>query len=273
MHLLLVRHGESVDNAAGLYGGSRDAALTAHGVLQAHRFASSLIQSRLEVKHVFASNLVRAAKTAEVICDSQNKVHQSALTVVQLAELREKHFGNWEGVKFSPAPSYERPVQTGAETLESLKARTNAFLEKHLAPALSQPALGSDKYCVVVVSHGITLGVLISTLLKKLAVCGDHGSTSPGLHQLTSTRISWSNTGYLHLVVTPSNATAAGAAVGQSPWSRVQLGVSQINCTTHLVGLRKTRGGIGSAAHDEKQKTLDGFLVPSRKRRAEDDAN
>lgn len=263
MHLLLIRHGESVDNVAGLYGGSRDAALTTHGVLQAQRLASSLVESSLEVKHVFASNLERAARTAQAVCDSQNKAHTSALVVVQLPELREKHFGNWEGVKFASAASEQRPTQMGAESLESIKTRANVFLDKHLAPVLAAVVDDSANSCVVVVSHGITLGVLALALLKKL---GASSGDDP-----TDARMSWSNTGYVDLVVTKSPVSTKISAVPSSPWSRLNVKVSQINCTAHLNGLRKTRGGIGSAAHDEKQKTLDNFFVASsRKRKAKD---
>lgn len=264
MHLLLIRHGESVDNVAGLYGGSRDAALTAHGVLQAQRLASSLVESNFEVKHVFSSNLERAAKTAKAVCDSQNTAHKSALTVVQLPELREKHFGNWEGVKFAPAAASEqRPVQTGAEGLESIKTRSLVFLDKQLAPVLAAVEAEPENSCVVVVSHGITLGVLALTLLKKF---GGSSGIDP-----TDARMSWSNTGYLDLVITKSPVSKNSAVAPSSPWSGLDVKVAQINCTTHLKGLRKTRGGIGSAAHDEKQKTLDKFFVgSSRKRKAED---
>ncbi|KID61534.1 uncharacterized protein G6M90_00g030320 [Metarhizium brunneum] len=270
MHLLLIRHGESVDNAAGLYGGSRDAGLTAHGALQAQRLASSLAASKLHVRHIFSSNLGRAAKTANAVCDSQNKTHQSALAVVQLAELREKHFGNWEGVKFASASAQHRPEQTGAETTESLQARCSAFLETYLAPLFTARMVGPEENCVVVVGHGISLGVLLLALAKKLTSTGAtrDASKDAALNQLASTRISWSNTGYADLVISKSNAAAEVAARG-NPWSGLELRVAQINCTTHLSGLRKTRGGIGSAAHDEKQKTIEGYFASSRKRKAD----
>ncbi|KHN95550.1 phosphoglycerate mutase family protein [Metarhizium album ARSEF 1941] len=265
MHLLLIRHVESVDNAASLYGGSRDAGLTAHGALQAQRLASSLAESRLLVKHIFSSNLERAVKTAHAIRDAQNNAHQSALTVVELAELREKHFGNWEGVKFASGSTQHKPVQTGAETLESLRARCNAFLEQCLAPVMTAQTVEPDNNCVVVVGHGISLGVLTLALVKKLS----NGS------RYDSTRISWSNTGYADLVISMSSATAVDVpAASSSPWSKLGFRVAQINCTAHLHGLRKTRGGIGSAAHDDKQKTIQGYFVASsRKRKASDVTN
>ncbi|KAM3468559.1 hypothetical protein MY5147_007828, partial [Beauveria neobassiana] len=42
MRLLLIRHGETVDNVAGIFAGVRDSALTTHGVLQAGRLGGHL---------------------------------------------------------------------------------------------------------------------------------------------------------------------------------------------------------------------------------------
>ncbi|KAG6035306.1 hypothetical protein E4U41_006148 [Claviceps citrina] len=285
MHLLLVRHAESVDNVAGLYGGSRDATLTAHGTLQARRLASDLASaSGLDIRHIFSSPLRRAAQTAGAICEACNdarrsaeeeKHHRRVLSVVPVSQLREKHYGNWEGVKCAAASS--RPPQTGAETPEAMRTRAVDFLDHHLWPVLSEMLdLGADmadKACVVVVSHGILLGTLTRTLLGRLG----RGGSSPGasLTEISSHRLSWSNTGYLDLKMamrppaTPSLASSSAAAA----WSSLHCSISHVNCTRHLAGLHKTRGGIGSAAHDGRQKTLEGFfttgVAASRKRKAD----
>ncbi|QUC21774.1 uncharacterized protein UV8b_06017 [Ustilaginoidea virens] len=253
MHLLLIRHAESVDNVANLYGGSRDAPLTAHGALQARRLASSL--SRLNVRHVFASNLQRASQTAQAICDACN-VSAHEVKVVQVPYLREKHFGTWEGVKF--ASSSKRPLQTGAETSESINNRAHAFLDVYLGPLLSTSDPNSS---VVIVSHGIMLNALTQALVSKFSF-GD----SPSLTQLTA-RLPWSNTGYLHLEVARLEENASTTDV---LWSNLAVDVSRVNFTAHLNGLRKTRGGIGSAAYDKRQRTIEKFLAAPRKRKAED---
>lgn len=72
MRLLLIRHGETVDNVAGVYAGSRDSALTAHGVLQAGRLAAHLAE-HVEVDRMFSSDLQRAAITAQAILDAQKR--------------------------------------------------------------------------------------------------------------------------------------------------------------------------------------------------------
>jgi len=40
--------------------------------------------------------------------------------------------------------------------------------------------------------------------------------------------------------------------------------IHTINGTSHLIGLKRTRGGVGSAAHDENQKTIDAFFKKRR---------
>ncbi|KAG6009443.1 hypothetical protein E4U21_002358 [Claviceps maximensis] len=270
MHLLLIRHAESVDNVAGLYGGSRDAALTAHGMLQTRRLASALLESGLDIRHVLSSPLQRAAKTADAICDAYNDANPgTTLTATQVSELREKHFGSWEGVKYAPAASgVSRPPQTDAETTEAMKSRSIGFLYQHLWPIISNTMeLDSKMAGVVVVSHGILLGILTQTLASELA----RGSSAANVAQLSAHRISWTNTGYLDIEITRL-PLASSTAIPQvpRPWSALRSRLTQVNCTKHLARLHKTRGGIGSAAHDNRQRTLEGFFTTSRKRKADD---
>ncbi|KAG6028551.1 hypothetical protein E4U40_000952 [Claviceps sp. LM458 group G5] len=275
MHLLFIRHAESVDNVAGLYGGSRDAALTAHGVLQTRRLAVGLLQAGLDIRHVLSSPLQRAAKTAKAVCDAFNEASRDAnghvLCATHVPELREKHFGNWEGVQYAPATSAApRPSQTGAETPDDMKIRATAFLDQHLWPIIVQTLdLDSEKACVVVVSHGIMLGFLTQTLAGKLARISSAGL---GVAQLSSHRTSWSNTGFLDMKLTRKPATSSAMVQDLGPWSSLNSSVSSTNCTKHLARLRKTRGGIGSAAHDERQKTLENFFFPSSRKRKADDS-
>lgn len=54
--------------------------------------------------------------------------------------------------------------------------------------------------------------------------------------------------------------------------SNIQLAVRAVNCIEHLQGLKKTRGGIGSAGHDEKQKTVDSFFSRPAKKPKRDES-
>ncbi|KAF5022912.1 hypothetical protein F66182_5031 [Fusarium sp. NRRL 66182] len=250
MRLFLIRHGETVDNVVGLYAGSRNSALTAHGVLQAQRLASHLAENAT-IEHLFSSNLSRAVHTARAVLDAQKRAED--LRLVQVPELREKDFGSVEGTKFGSAVEHE-----GAETSEAMRKRVDAFLDEHL-PVLHE---GST---VCIIAHGIILGVLYKALCARMSSVTTRPDAQPELQ--TGSRFArpgWSNTGYLEAVITgPKSATDQ---------SRLQLCVVKVNSVEHLKGLKKTRGGIGSAKFDVKQKTMDSFFKPmSRKRKLEDE--
>ncbi|KAK4186255.1 putative phosphoglycerate mutase [Podospora australis] len=325
MRLFLVRHGETVDNVAGVYAGTRDSPLTAHGVLQAKRLATDFAtKKRLRVTHIFSSDLKRAVDTAIAVVDELKggdapELKAKRLDLVQLPELRERDFRSGEGKKFGY-------VQTDAETPGEMRVRAGKFLEGWLLPILDgdgqEEAEGEE--AVVVVAHGLILGSLWRVLLSRFGGSGLAGR--PGVGE---GHVAWSNTGYLELLVTAERDTSASpdvsdravagdvgddtlGGVGASarvvspsllssgcPTSamlgvsdrivservisdsatsvvpsgdrkpqqpRYQMTVVGVNVLTHLEGLKKTRGGIGSARFDKRQRTMDSFFGPPSKK-------
>lgn len=276
MRLFLIRHGETVDNVASLYAGSRDSALTNHGVLQCRRLAehlssklssvssSAASSSAAPVVHLFSSNLQRAVQTAEAIRDALEVKPE----LQQLVELREKDFGSGEGQSFATgAKGRDQRPHVGAETAQAMRARADTFLEDHLLPLLVPSTGESGKTSVVVVAHGL----ILSTLFKRLCEHVSAGSITLAPEATASGHLfptnsaksdvvvlpSWSNTGYLEATLTPTSPR---------DWASVKMHVCRANSTDHLKGLRKTRGGIGSARFDEKQKTMESFFTKKRKR-------
>ena len=86
-----VRHGESVANSEGWLAGHIDSPLTLRGREQARRLQESL--DDLPVDKAYCSDLKRAFDTAEIA------LLNSPLTATSLTTLRERHLGDWEGVK------------------------------------------------------------------------------------------------------------------------------------------------------------------------------
>ncbi|KAI1332306.1 histidine phosphatase superfamily [Xylariaceae sp. FL0255] len=262
MRLLLIRHGESVDNVAGLYAGSRDSALTNHGVLQAKRLGAHIASRRPvigSIAFVFASDLQRAYHTAEAIveaCVSSNPgdAPTATLAVTLAAELREKDFGASEGKKFGTREDLD-----GAESSALMQARAARFLDAYLCPAVADACNNEAKdVCIVIVAHGIILNVLLKELLVRYPLTST-------LRQLMAERMSsahlapWSNTGVLQMQLAREND------------GELYASIEMTNNLDHLQGLRKTRGGIGSAQFDSRQRTMDSFFASgSRKRKAED---
>ncbi|KAF9878739.1 phosphoglycerate mutase family protein [Colletotrichum karsti] len=268
IHLYLVRHGESVDNVANLYAGSRDASLTSHGVLQARRLGTHLAShtATAPVSHIFTSNLQRAYRTAEAVRDAISTPSEAeastrrVVEVVQLPELREKHFGSGEGQKVGARVVGERHV--GAETHEAMFARAKRFVDEYLAPIFACVDEAEDgAESVVIVAHGIILGVLARAL--RSATNFGKLVASPA----DSLPLSWSNTGYVEIHVTSAPAPKESTAT----WPGLSIKTVTVNSTEHLQGLKKTRGGIGSAKFDEKQKTLNAFFTPTAKKRKHGD--
>lgn len=130
MELFLIRHGETVDNVAGLYAGSRNSSLTNHGVEQARRLGEHFARAEVDVcfDYIFASPLSRAFKTAQAIQTAQlaastkapraAKGHSGSVEIVRVPELVEQDFG------LVPVPKVLLGYRLlTAEFLDSMKAR------------------------------------------------------------------------------------------------------------------------------------------------------
>ncbi|KAK3493555.1 histidine phosphatase superfamily [Neurospora crassa] len=275
MRLFLVRHGETVDNVAGLYAGIRDSPLTTHGVLQARRLAShfaSRSSSIGPVTHIFSSDLQRAISTAQAIVDAQvtkatekEDMDHSKLQLVQVVELRERDFRSAEGKRFgTPHPD--------AETHDEMRARATDFVQAHLGPLLDSISNGDNcktNPSVVVVAHGLILNSLLRSLLARYAPeemtrLANAKLSSGSVAGRSEFLAAWSNTGYLEMKVD------AIASSEETEKSTVKLTVVRVNVLDHLHGLKRTRGGIGSAKFDSKQKTMDSFFKPAAKKRRVD---
>jgi broad specificity phosphatase PhoE len=87
---LLVRHGETDWNADGRLQGHTDRPLSDYGRRQAQRLAEELEGEQLEA--IYSSDLSRARETAEIVGE------RLALPVELDPDLREKDWGNWEGL-------------------------------------------------------------------------------------------------------------------------------------------------------------------------------
>ncbi|KAI1406947.1 phosphoglycerate mutase-like protein [Hypoxylon sp. FL1857] len=297
MRILLIRHGESVDNVAGLYAGSRDSPLTNHGVLQIKRLGAHLAKRHEAIgpiKYIFASDLQRAYQTAEAIAEALAAVQSPSTNdasesrkpfgVSRLAELREKDYGSSEGTKFGVKAnrSADGLVLSDSETHESMRIRVNRFLSSHLIPIVDTH--GSANIAVVIVAHGIILGVLLKALLERFPPKPVAGTSSTERRDTHPEFAAWSNTGVLQARLEPAKGTSASdskavslpnplvpdaneGSLGDANDSALRLVIEFTNSLDHLEGLKKTRGGIGSAKFDSRQRTMDSFFNPASKKR------
>jgi broad specificity phosphatase PhoE len=154
--LLLVRHGETDWNADGRLQGHTDRPLTDFGRRQARQLAEELEREELEA--IYSSDLARARETAEIVGE------RLELPVVLDADLREKDWGNWEGLT-----AVER------DRVEFVGESTEAHQERMLH-ALRRIAERHPDGHVLVVTHGGSMRrVQTSTLGWALPVVENCG--------------------------------------------------------------------------------------------------
>jgi probable phosphoglycerate mutase len=133
--LLLVRHGETDWNADGRLQGHTDRPLSEFGRRQAQQLAAELGGEELEA--IYSSDLARARETAEIVGE------RLGLPVVLDPDLREKDWGNWEGLT-----SVERDrVEFVGESTEAHQQRMLRALQR-----ISERHPGEGR--VLVVTHG-----------------------------------------------------------------------------------------------------------------------
>lgn len=167
MRLWLIRHGETTSNAGGVFQGHLDIELNERGVAQSGAVSSYL--ATVEFDAIFASDLRRAARTAELIAGDRSVTYDPVL--------REMNYGVLQGVAYRDAAEVLRPhgleeawlngdIHRGrralpdGESLRQFRRRASLFVERLDARFLSQ-----DDANVMVVTHGGQLAVLLTVLL------------------------------------------------------------------------------------------------------------
>jgi glucosyl-3-phosphoglycerate phosphatase len=165
--LVLLRHGQTADNAAGIWQGHRDSVLSDLGREQAAGAAGALAAYRPRL--VVSSDLQRARDTAEAVAAA------CGLPVRLDPQLREVDVGQWQGrstaqvreshPELLAAMGRGEDIRRGAtgETLAELAVRVGAALED-VAAELQPHELA------VVVGHGVSgrAGVAALTGLNQM---------------------------------------------------------------------------------------------------------
>lgn len=288
MHLFLIRHGETEHNIAGLLAGVSDSRLTNHGALQTQRLGDGLVRGRgIHFTSVYSSDLQRAFLTANEICKAQNKggnvLHE--IEVAKLEVLREQDFGSLELVPWSSrraqqasdsrVPSPDDPEYKPKETTEAMRRRADSFLDNHLVPLF---AIDHElENIVAVVSHGLFLAQLWRALLARFNIKNVIFSSAMAsdISSRPFEHMAWSNTGYLELQIRSAQNTYRPSSTSPPPKSDADqetsvfagatMAIQSINDKRHLLSLKRSRGGIGSATHDRRQQNLETFF---KKRKA-----
>lgn len=120
--LLLVRHGETVDNVRQIMQGQTQGELTPNGIEQARALAAELKDTPIDV--FVSSDLKRAFDTCVILAAAHGVAPDA---IVQTKLLRERDWGSFTGRYI---PDLKDAVWTDdIESLDALRARAAAFLQ------------------------------------------------------------------------------------------------------------------------------------------------
>ena len=162
-NLILIRHGQSVWNAANRFTGWTDVDLSEKGVLEAEQAGRDLSSQRIDVVHT--SDLVRAQRTAEIIM-GLNQSSEDAETRCDW-RLNERNYGSLQGLnKAETAEKYgsekvhvwRRSFEVAppeGESLEMTAKRTIPYFNEEIVPDLLE---GKN---VLVSAHGNSLRSIV----------------------------------------------------------------------------------------------------------------
>ena len=162
-NLILIRHGQSVWNAANRFTGWTDVELSEVGVSEAEEAGRSLSSQRIDVVHT--SDLIRAQRTAEIIM-SLNEASEGYSTKFDW-RLNERNYGSLQGLnkaetaeKFGAEQvhiwrrSFDVAPPDG-ESLEMTAERTIPYFEEEILPDLQEGRR------VLVSAHGNSLRSIV----------------------------------------------------------------------------------------------------------------
>jgi broad specificity phosphatase PhoE len=144
--IILVRHGETLDNKNHIIQGHRQGLLTKSGIVQAKKAGLRLKEESIDV--IYSSDLKRAKGTAKQIAKYHN------IKVISDRRLRERNFGKYDGkhrdillkaIKKS-GKDFDTFKPRGGENIRDIEKRSKQFFNELL-----------EKYPgknIMIVSHG-----------------------------------------------------------------------------------------------------------------------
>lgn len=159
MRVYLVRHAQTAWNVENRAQGHTDIPLDETGLWQAAQLGKAFRPKR--VPRILSSDLMRSLQTAEAVAQSLG------VTVETTTRLRERSFGEWEGLHFAelyaqyeahgaPETPHHEIRPPGGESMVDVWARLDSVVEE----------IVSHEDDLLVVTHGGTVSLLLAKLLS-----------------------------------------------------------------------------------------------------------
>jgi len=158
MRLLITRHGETIENKAGILQGHTEGTLSGLGIEQAEKLAARLKNENIDI--IFSSDLGRAASTARIIAE-----HHPGIPLIFSRDLRERHLGEFQGKTKqqcgwdSRNSNNKYPEPENGEKTADVYLRAERFYNHLLAEHSNNN--------ILLVAHGFIGKVLIAVIMGK----------------------------------------------------------------------------------------------------------
>jgi broad specificity phosphatase PhoE len=179
MHILLLRHGETDANAAGILQGHLQTHLNATGRAQTAKLADRLGGFEPRLARLLSSDLPRAVESAEPIAT------RVGLPIEVDAAWRERSYGALEGVDPARREALQGSMTDeaiGAEPIPRFERRVEAAL-RAIAATFPSPAARASDRSVAVMTHGGVIRRALRILLEgKLPSRGELPALAPVLN-------------------------------------------------------------------------------------------
>jgi len=160
MRLFLIRHGQTSWNISGRAQGHTDISLDPTGLDQAAKLGRYF--SDISIDRLLTSDLARSKETATSISES------TGIPMELRGDLRERGFGQWEGLPFAEVTSliHQQALakEISAQTIRPPGGESFADVWTRLDPVYD--LLCETDETVVVVSHGGALSLLAAKLIR-----------------------------------------------------------------------------------------------------------
>lgn len=153
IHLTIIRHGETIENASNLCQGQQQGTLSELGINQAKLLGERLKDEAIDV--FYSSDLQRTIDTATEILRYHPKLKLNPEPL-----LRERYLASWEGKPF-PDDWHWEYLPEGAETNDDMMARAQRFIDLVMKR--------HEGKRVMAVTHGGLIRALRTVLAHKKA--------------------------------------------------------------------------------------------------------
>jgi broad specificity phosphatase PhoE len=172
--LVVVRHGETLDNASGVWQGHRDTELSPTGLAQASKAGPLLAAFEPEV--IVSSDLARAHVTASFVSEA------AGVPVRVDPRLREVDVGEWQGLTSAAVrvrdPELLARMGRGEDIRRGRTGETVAELARRVRAALDDVIEGlPPRRVAIVVCHGVAARAGVASLV--------------GLDQMQANQVLW----------------------------------------------------------------------------------